>query len=136
MLFRSLGRGPVETYPDRRRGAPIGRWASSTADELASYVRPQECGGHADVRILELRDASGRGWRIELDPVDPGIGLRIDQAGAMRQGRIRPADQALRMRGRVGMARMGIQHRSTGPLHDCLGAGHQVCEHGRGVWTG
>jgi beta-galactosidase len=31
------------------------------------YVRPQENGGHADVRWLELRDASGAGLRITLD---------------------------------------------------------------------
>jgi beta-galactosidase len=36
-------------------------------DELVSYVRPQECGGHADVRSLSLHDAAGHGMRIELD---------------------------------------------------------------------
>jgi beta-galactosidase len=31
------------------------------------YIRPQENGGHADVRWLELTDAGGAGLRIELD---------------------------------------------------------------------
>ena len=31
------------------------------------YIRPQENGGHADVRWLELRDAAGAGLRIDLD---------------------------------------------------------------------
>ena len=36
-------------------------------DQLVPYVRPQENGGHADVRWLELRDGSGAGLRITLD---------------------------------------------------------------------
>ena len=37
------------------------------SDQLVPYVRPQENGGHADVRWLELRDGSGAGVRITLD---------------------------------------------------------------------
>ena len=62
-----FGRGPVETYPDRRRAGTIGRWESTVTDEHVPYVRPQENGGHADVRWVELRDGAGAGLRIELD---------------------------------------------------------------------
>jgi beta-galactosidase len=62
-----FGTGPVETYPDRRRGGAIGRWESSVTDQLVPYVRPQENGGHADVRWLELRDGAGAGLRLTLD---------------------------------------------------------------------
>ncbi|TAL09552.1 MAG: DUF4981 domain-containing protein [Chloroflexota bacterium] len=60
------GRGPVETYPDRRRAGSIGRWESSVAAQFVPYIRPQESGGHADTRWLELRRASGGGVRIQL----------------------------------------------------------------------
>lgn len=49
-----FGTGPHETYPDRRRGALVGRWSSAVADQLVAYVRPQENGGHADVRRVEV----------------------------------------------------------------------------------
>ena len=62
-----FGRGPVETYPDRRRGAPVARWTSTVTDEHVPYERPQECGGHADVRWLEVSDGAGRGFRLGLD---------------------------------------------------------------------
>jgi beta-galactosidase len=62
-----FGIGPVETYPDRRRGGRVGRWRSTVDEQYVPYVRPQENGGHADVRWLELRGGDGRGIRIELD---------------------------------------------------------------------
>ena len=62
-----FGPGPHETYPDRRRSGLVGRWASSVTDQLVPYIRPQENGGHADVRWLRLSDASGAGLRIDLD---------------------------------------------------------------------
>jgi len=62
-----VGRGPHESYPDRKRGAAIGRWTSTVTDQLVPYVRPQESGGHADVRRVELRTADGSGIRILLD---------------------------------------------------------------------
>jgi beta-galactosidase len=62
-----FGLGPVETYPDRRRAGRIGRWRTSVTDAAVPYVRPQENGGHADVRWLELRGDDGHGLRIALD---------------------------------------------------------------------
>ena len=62
-----FGTGPHETYPDRRRSGLVGRWESTVTDQLVPYVRPQENGGHADVRWLRLSDAAGAGLRIDLD---------------------------------------------------------------------
>ncbi|MEO8462614.1 MAG: glycoside hydrolase family 2 TIM barrel-domain containing protein [Chloroflexota bacterium] len=66
------GRGPHETYPDRRRAGTIGRWTSTVAAQHVPYVRPQENGGRADVRWLELRrdtgqDDAGTAPRIRVD---------------------------------------------------------------------
>ena len=62
-----FGRGPVESYPDRWHGAPVGRWHCTVDGEYVPYVRPQESGGHADVRWLDLSDGAGRGFRITTD---------------------------------------------------------------------
>ena len=62
-----MGRGPHETMPDRKRGGQLGRWTSTVTDQLVPYVRPQEGGGHADVRWLELRGEDGTGVRITPD---------------------------------------------------------------------
>ena len=65
--LRWFGAGPHETYPDRKRSGLVGAWESTVADQYVPYIRPQENGGHADVRWLELRDAAGAGLRIDLD---------------------------------------------------------------------
>jgi beta-galactosidase len=62
-----FGRGPHETYPDRRRAGRVGRWRSTINELFTPYVRPQESGGRADVRWIALLDAAGRGLRITLD---------------------------------------------------------------------
>jgi beta-galactosidase len=66
-----FGRGPHESYPDRRRGARVGRWQSSVTDLATPYVKPQENGGRADVRWLELAepgaDGAGHGLRLTFD---------------------------------------------------------------------
>jgi beta-galactosidase len=64
--FEWFGSGPIETYPDRHRGGAIGLWRSTVAQQYVPYVRPQESGGHANVRWLRLRDGPTRGLRIGL----------------------------------------------------------------------
>jgi beta-galactosidase len=60
-----FGSGPHESYPDRKI-ARIGRYISSVAGQYIPYVRPQENGGHNNVRWFELTNALGHGVRIQL----------------------------------------------------------------------
>jgi beta-galactosidase len=62
-----FGRGPIETYPDRRLGGAIGRWHSTVSDLYVPYIKPQENGGRCDVRWIALSGGSGRGFRVALD---------------------------------------------------------------------
>ena len=63
------GRGPEESYCDRKTGQRIAIHRR-TADELYHpYVRPQENGNRTDVRFVALTDDDGRGVRITSDDV-------------------------------------------------------------------
>jgi beta-galactosidase len=62
-----FGTGPHETYPDRKRGGRVGRWRSTVTEQHVPYVRPQENGGHADVRWIEFRGEGARGVRLVFD---------------------------------------------------------------------
>ena len=59
--LRWYGRGPEETYRDRKQGGKVGLYENRVADNVARYLRPQECGGHADVRWASVTDESGLG---------------------------------------------------------------------------
>jgi len=56
--FAWYGRGPDETYNDRRSGAAMGVWRSTVDDEYVRYSRPQAYGNHTDTRWAALTD----GW--------------------------------------------------------------------------
>jgi len=60
-----FGAGPNETYPDRHL-SPIDHFESDVSDQYVPYVRPQENGGHADVRWVEVSNNHGETIRIEL----------------------------------------------------------------------
>ena len=58
------GRGPHESYIDRKTSAAIGLWRGALADQYHDYIRPQETGNKVDVRWMEV-GGDGRGVRVE-----------------------------------------------------------------------
>lgn len=58
------GRGPADSYPDRKDAAMIGLWQSSAAEQYVRYPRPQHSGGHEDTGWLAITDGEGNGWSI------------------------------------------------------------------------
>ncbi|MCA9240662.1 MAG: DUF4981 domain-containing protein, partial [Planctomycetales bacterium] len=54
-----FGRGPHETYWDRKTGAAVGKYQLKPTQLTHDYVRPQENGNRTDVRWLTLRGESG-----------------------------------------------------------------------------
>lgn len=58
------GRGPHETYCDRKTGAPIRKHSLSMKDLFHHYVRPQENGNRTDVRWFSLLDESKNGIMV------------------------------------------------------------------------
>ena len=67
--FAWYGRGPHETYPDRKRGARVGVYRSTVQDELVPYVTPQEYGNRTDVRWAALTNLNGAGLLAVGQPV-------------------------------------------------------------------
>lgn len=65
LVFDWYGRGPQETYGDRKQGSRLGRYASTPQESVAPYLVPQECGNHADTRWLQVYDGQGNGLRFE-----------------------------------------------------------------------
>jgi beta-galactosidase len=62
------GRGPHESYPDRKASADVDRYSGTVADQFTEYARPQEYGNKEDVRWVALLDSRGRGLAIQGAP--------------------------------------------------------------------
>lgn len=59
-----FGRGPHETYVDRKNGAKVGFYSTKAGELAHNYLRPQENGNRTDIRRLNLFSADGRGLKI------------------------------------------------------------------------
>ncbi|ACJ31167.1 Beta-galactosidase [Shewanella piezotolerans WP3] len=56
-----FGRGPEETYADRKSGNPLGWFALPIEQTFHRYSRPQETGQRTDVRYVAITDSKGKG---------------------------------------------------------------------------
>lgn len=55
------GRGPSETYWNRKAGNMAGIWSGTVTEQFVPYLRSQENGNKTDVRWLALRNEEGEG---------------------------------------------------------------------------
>ncbi|KAG7418949.1 Beta-galactosidase [Fusarium oxysporum f. sp. rapae] len=58
-----FGRGPGESYPDKKHSQAIGIWSSAVDDLEVPYDVPQGNGNRMDTRWVRLVDADGHGIR-------------------------------------------------------------------------
>ncbi len=63
--FRWYGKGPFETYPDRKSGAKTGVYSLEADSIRMPYVISQGFGNHSDVSWLEILHEKGDGIRVE-----------------------------------------------------------------------
>lgn len=61
------GRGPFETYPDRKTGAKVGIYQSNADEMYEPYILPQDYGNRTDVRWLKVHNDDGKGLQLEGD---------------------------------------------------------------------
>lgn len=69
------GRGPWDSYPDRKQSALIGRWQASVKDMFTRYPRPQDNGNHEDCTSVELSTA--RGGIIRVTALDAPFSFSV-----------------------------------------------------------
>ncbi|WP_235519637.1 glycoside hydrolase family 2 TIM barrel-domain containing protein [Sphingomonas sp. Leaf22] len=65
--IRWYGRGPWESYADRKTAALVGEYAGTLAEQYHGYARPQESGTKQDVRWIAVTGADGAGVRVTGD---------------------------------------------------------------------
>jgi len=60
-LIRYYGRGPVESYRDKRHASRQGIFRTTVSEHFEHYVRPQENMAHADTRWVTVASHAGHG---------------------------------------------------------------------------
>lgn len=63
-LHTWFGRGPFETYADRKTAGHIGLFSDSITNAYHPYVRPQESGNHTDVEFFAVHPSGQKGVRF------------------------------------------------------------------------
>lgn len=54
-----FGRGPLESYTDRKTAQAVGLYQGAIADQFFRYVRPQETGNKTDLRWMQVNTTDG-----------------------------------------------------------------------------
>ncbi|MXP24736.1 DUF4981 domain-containing protein [Altererythrobacter indicus] len=95
---RWYGRGPQETYADRKTGGLIAQWSGTLAEQFHDYARPQESGNKTDVRWIELT-GKRQGFRVTgTQPLSvnalafPYSDLALKEPGKAHSSDIQPHD--------------------------------------------
>lgn len=91
--FSWYGRGPIETYPDRKTGAKIGVYKGKVNDQYVPYVVPQEHGNKTDVRWAALTNDNSIGlavfafldMNVSVSPYNPETIERARYAFQLKQ---------------------------------------------------
>ena len=110
------GRGPIESYPDRKEATYIGRWESTLEEQYTPYPRPQDGGNHEEVTDVRLTDHRGRGIRISA--IDTPFSFSAlpytaeDLAGATHDCELVPRKQVVVS---IDAAVLGLGNSSCGP---------------------
>jgi beta-galactosidase len=83
-----FGRGPHESYADRKTSAAVGLWKGPIAAQHHDYMRPQETGNKTDVRWMRLLDNAGSGLTIRGDtPLSMNVlGFRYEELSRRAPG--------------------------------------------------
>ena len=97
--LRWFGRGPHESYWDRKTSAAVGVYQSTVWEQYHPYVRPQETGNKTDVRWLAVSDSNGTGLMVVGMPLLSASALQIENSdlayrpGEQRHGsEVKPRD--------------------------------------------
>ena len=64
-----FGRGPHESYWDRKTSAMVGKYSGDVQDQFRAYLRPQENGNKTDVRWMTITNESGNGLLFIGEPL-------------------------------------------------------------------
>ena len=113
--FTWLGRGPGESYNDRKAGVAVGLYRSTVGEQFVPYVMPQEHGNKTDVRWAALSNTDGTGLLVLSDSllqVSASHFRDEDLYGALHTNELTPLRETIL---NLDAAQCGLGGASCGP---------------------
>jgi beta-galactosidase len=111
-----FGRGPWESYPDRKAACDIGRYRGPVSQQATPFPRPQETGSHEETRWAAVTDRSGAG--VVVVATDKPFAFSAipykaaDLVGAKRWVDLKPRAETILS---IDAAQCGLGNSSCGP---------------------
>jgi beta-galactosidase len=109
-----FGRGPHESYIDRKAGALMARYVSSVKEQYVPYILPQEHGNHVDTRWMSLsnkettlRFSAPTGFEFSASHL-----TAADLFGAVHTDQLRPRPETFLT---IDLRQRGLGSGSCGP---------------------
>ncbi|WP_424005373.1 glycoside hydrolase family 2 TIM barrel-domain containing protein (plasmid) [Haloarcula salina] len=90
--FEWFGRGPGETYPDRKWNERIGRYSGSVSEQFVGYVPPGDYGNKCDTRYAALTNDSGVGLLVHDLPSTEIMNVSVQEFTDMNDAERRISD--------------------------------------------
>ncbi len=59
--LRYFGRGPMESYRDKKQASRVGLYSATVTEHFEHYIRPQENMAHTETRWVEVSTVAGQG---------------------------------------------------------------------------
>jgi beta-galactosidase len=110
-----FGRGPHESYCDRKAGAPVARYDSTVRERYVPYIMPQEHGNITDLRWLALRRPDGVGLVAVADGLIDGKATRYPDAMLTRARHTIDVAPVDRVHLHLDVRQRGLGGNSCGP---------------------
>ncbi len=113
--FKWYGRGPQESYADKKESAIVGIYEGQVKDQLENYVIPQENGNKTDTRWAKVSNDAGLGLLFEAKgtfDVSVHNFTAQDLTKAMHTYDLKPRKETII---NIDLAQTGLGNASCGP---------------------
>lgn len=114
-FMKWYGRGPHESYEDRKSSAFLGVYEGDVADQLEPYEYPQESGNKSDTRWLSLKDIHGNGLFIAMDEPVSASALYYSSTELDRASHLKDLNPDGSICVTIDAAQTGVGNHSCGP---------------------
>lgn len=112
------GRGPWDSYPDRKQSATVGLWKDTVSGQYTHYPRPQDSGNHEDCAAVMLSTGGRQPSTVVIEALDAPFSFSTLHYTAQDIAAV-PYDYMLKERDAtivtLNCAVMGLGNSSCGP---------------------